>query len=89
MISNTISAMKKVIRVVMNGPYLRAVLASSSSILSGTRVHSAVAVKLKPDSIGGKSALCRIYLTLAEKLQADAAYTVVPHGINTRHAELP
>ena len=41
-----ISAMKKVINVVTNGPYLRAVLASSSSILSGTRVHSAVAVKL-------------------------------------------
>ena len=38
--------MKNVIRVVTKGPYLRAVLASSSSILSGTRVHRAVAAKL-------------------------------------------
>lgn len=48
---------------------------------------TAVAVKLKPDSIGGHSALCRVYLTLGEKLQADARYTVVPHGINTRQTE--
>ena len=38
--------MKKAISVVMNGPNLRAVLASSSSILSGTNVQSAVAAKL-------------------------------------------
>ncbi|MNS83443.1 hypothetical protein D3C72_1172300 [compost metagenome] len=41
-----ISARKNAISVVRNGPNLRAVLASSSSILSGTRVHSAVAAKL-------------------------------------------
>jgi len=50
---------------------------------------TAVAVKLKPDSIAGKSALCRVYLTLAEPLTPDAAYNVVPHGINTRQAEMP
>lgn len=50
---------------------------------------TAVAVKLKPDSIGGKSALCRVYLTLAEPLVLDATYVVAPHGINTRQKEMP